>query len=184
MFHVKHWTARGLCGTAARGKRAPKSDFRFDASSDLWERHIVDSAQLRAIRAGAGRVLGRHRLGRGPARNRDRLSRRWPGDLGRAAPASRGFSPQGRSNRSALTPRSSARKRERVERQIRRHHRPGGGAARPTARDIRIICPQEKRFGCFPRAEGRKSELDEAQQAWQGSVSRGTKPHRSRIRPS
>ena len=130
---------------------------------DLWERHILDSAQL-------------VRFEPAPARHGSTSVRepglpgiviaclvRRPRDTGRAAAASRRISPQGRANRSGSTRRCRRRRPNALEGKFDVITARAVAALVAIPRTYPHICPQERPSGRFPRAASAQSELAEAQ---------------------
>ena len=147
-------TARSLCALAARRRTNAKISFHVERWTHLWERHILDSAQLVRFEPATGRVLGRHRFGAGLPGIVIACLVDGPVTLVEPRRLRANFSAR-RSNRSAWTPRCRRRRPNESDGTVRCDHRPRSRAARAFPRTVRTICPQERRFGCFPGAEAR-----------------------------
>ena len=126
----------------------------------VWERHILDSAQLVHVRAATWRDVDRHRIGRGPSRNRHRLPCDGPVTWSSRDGFARNFST------SVVESLESARERRSVprpsaSREVRRDHGARGRAAYAIARDIRTSVHKKHRLGASQGAR-RRAELAEA----------------------
>ncbi len=98
LFHVKHLRGSDAYVALLGRKAAPEPRFGVDARAHLGAPH----SRIRRSWCASSlswRDVARYRLGCRLARNRNRLPGRRARHLGRAAPAARRISPQGRPNR-------------------------------------------------------------------------------------